>query len=338
MTHTVRDLAALVQGQIHGDGEQAIKAARSITEAGPGDITFIENEKHARVLASCQASAAVVPLTMPLNGLTLIRVNDPLAAFIHIVQHLQNKSKHVPHGIDPRAFVHPSAQIGADVSIHPFAYVGEGSVLGARCILHPGVVVGRHCRLGDDVVLHPHVVLYEDTVLGDRVIVHANAVLGADGFGYRQHQGRHIKVPQLGNVEIGDDVEIGACTTIDRGTFQPTRIGPGTKIDNLVMVAHNCQVGPHNLLVSQVGIAGSTSTGSHVVIAGQAGVADHVHIGDRAILGARTGANNDLDGDARYLGAPALPERDQKRIFATVARLPEMRKDLQKIKAHLGME
>ena len=150
--------------------------------------------------------------------------------------------------------------------------VGEGSVLGARCRLHSGVVVGRNCRLGDDVVLHPHVVLYDGTILGNRVIVHANAVLGADGFGYRFQGGRHVKMPQFGSVEIGDDVEIGAGTTIDRGTFQATRIGAGTKIDNLVQIGHNCQIGKHNLFVSQVGIAGSCSTGDYVVMAGQVGV------------------------------------------------------------------
>ena len=155
--------------------------------------------------------------------------------------------------------------------------VGEGAVLGARCQIHAGAFVGRDCRLGDDVVLHPHAVLYDDCTLGHRVIIHANAVIGADGFGYRTQNGRHVKVPQLGRVEIGDDVEIGACTTIDRGTFGPTRIGAGTKIDNLVMIAHNCQIGRHNLLVSQVGIAGSCTTGDYVVMAGQSGMADHFH-------------------------------------------------------------
>jgi UDP-3-O-[3-hydroxymyristoyl] glucosamine N-acyltransferase len=147
--------------------------------------------------------------------------------------------------------------------------------------------VGRFCRLGDDVTLYPHATLYDETVLGDRAVIHANAVLGADGFGYRLQEGRHVKVPQLGHVEIGADVEIGACTTVDRGTFQATRIGDGTKIDNLVMVAHNCQIGRHNLFVSQMGIAGSSTTGDYVVVAGQAGIVDHVRIGDRATIPSR---------------------------------------------------
>src|SRR5262249_52828282 len=154
----------------------------------------------------------------------------------------------------------------------------ENTSLGARCHVHPHVVIGRGCKIGDDVVLYPGCVIYDGTVLGDRAIIHANAVLGADGFGYRFQAGKHVKVPELGHVEVGDDVEIGACTTIDRGTFQATRIGTGTKIDNLVMIAHNCRIGRHNMLVSQVGIAGSCNTGDHVVMAGQVGVADHVTI------------------------------------------------------------
>ena len=199
-------------------------------------------------------------------------------------------------------------------------------------------MIGRNCILAADVTIYPHAVLYDDCHLGERVIVHAHAVLGADGFGYRMQQGKHVKVPQLGRVEIAADVEIGACATIDRGTFGPTRVGTGTKIDNLVMVAHNCQIGRHNLLVSQVGIAGSTTTGDYVVMAGQVGVADHLHIGDRAQLGAKAGVHKDVPPDARMLGAPATPDKEQMRIMMSLERLPEMRKDVKKIKQHLGLE
>jgi UDP-3-O-[3-hydroxymyristoyl] glucosamine N-acyltransferase len=163
-------------------------------------------------------------------------------------------------------------------------------------------------------------------------------VLGADGFGYRPHGGRHVKVPQLGHVEVGDDVEIGACTTIDRGTFAATRIGEGTKIDNLVQVAHNCRIGRHNLLVSQMGIAGSSTTGDHVVAAGQVGIVDHVHIGDRVVIGAKAGVTGDIPTGERVLGAPATPEREQKRILISLEKLPEMRRDLRRIKQHLGIK
>ena len=338
MSVTLRELAELVQGRMVGDADLAIHAARTLAEALPGDITFAEDEKHAALLHSCKASAAVVPAHLPANGLSVIEVGDPLAAFVAIVRRLHGRPEPPPHGIDSRAYIHASAQIGAAASILPFASVGEGSVIGARCRLHSGAVVGRHCRLGDDVVLHPNAVLYEGTVIGNRVTVHANAVIGADGFGYRPHNGRHVKVPQFGHVQIGDDCEIGACTTIDRGTFQATRIGEGTKIDNLVQIAHNCQIGRHNLFVSQVGIAGSSSTGDYVVIAGQVGIVDHVHIGERAMLGAKAGVTKDVPPGQRMLGAPATPEREQKRVLMTLERLPQMRRDLRRIKQHLGLE
>ena len=345
MQVTVQQLASLIDGQVHGDGARPIDAARPLHEAGPGQVTFVENERHARHLLDCRADAVVVPLALvarrpefdPGGRLTLLAVTDPLAAFITLVKHLHGTPDPPPHGIDPRAAVHPSATLGPDASIFPFASVGEGTVLGARCTIHPGAVIGRRCRLGDDVVLYPNVVVYDGTVIGHRVIVHANAVLGADGFGYRLQNGRHVKVPQLGSVEIGDDVEIGACTTIDRGTFQATRVGAGTKIDNLVMVGHNCAIGRHNLLVSQVGIAGSCTTGDYVVMAGQVGIADHVHIGDQAQIGARAGVPSDLPGHARYLGAPARPESEAKRILLSLERLPALLRDVRRLKQHLGI-
>jgi UDP-3-O-[3-hydroxymyristoyl] glucosamine N-acyltransferase len=181
-------------------------------------------------------------------------------------------------------------------------------------------------------------VLYDDCRLGNRVVVHANAVIGADGFGYRVQNGRHQKVPQLGSVEIEDDVEIGACSTIDRGTFGPTRIGMGTKIDNLVMIGHNCQIGKHNILCSQVGIAGSTCTGDYVVMAGQVGVADHLSIGDQVTIGAKSGVPGNLPSRSQVLGTPATPHKEQVRMMLTLEKLPEIRKDVQRIKRHLGLE
>ncbi len=342
---TVQQLAKLIEGQVYGDGALSIKAATGLDDAGPGDITFVENDRHARHLKGCRAAAVVVTpgiqarlqalgITEPL---TLIAVKDPLASFIVLVQHLKKQPESLPAGIDSHSCIHPTAKIGADCGIHPFVTIGEGSSVGARCQLHPGVVIGRNCRLGDDVILYPNVVLYDGTVLGNRVIVHANAVLGADGFGYRTQNGSHIKVPQMGSVEIGDDVEIGACTTIDRGTFQATRIGAGTKIDNLVMIGHNCHIGRHNLLVSQVGIAGSCTTGDYVVMAGQVGIADHVHIGEQAMIGAKAGVPSDLAGQQRYLGTPARPESEARRIMIGLERLPGLIRDVRQLKLQAGI-
>lgn len=337
MSASVRELAELVQGELLGDGQLLIRAARPLDEAQAGEITFVEDERHAPLLHETRATAAVVPAGVSTNGLTIIRVGDPLSAFVAIARRLQGQVEGVRHGVDPQAAVHPTARVGPEPSIFPFAVVGEGSVLGARCCIHSGAVVGRRCRLGDDVTLYPNAVLYDGTVLGNRVSVHANAVIGADGFGYRLANGRHVKVPQLGHVELGDDVEVGACTTIDRGTFKATRIGEGTKLDNLVQVGHNCRLGRHNLIVSQVGIAGSSTTGDYVVIAGQAGIVDHVHLGDRVVVGGQAGVTKDVPAGSRILGSPATPERDQKRILMTLERLPEIRRDVRRIKERLGI-
>ena len=337
MTVTVRQLAERVRGEVLGDADLPISHARTLGEAGPGDITFVADTRHLAEWHTSRASAAVVPTSVPVNGRPIIRVPDPLMAFAQIVRDFRHRPA-AACTIDPMASVHPTARLAAGVTVGPFAVVGEGAAVGANCVLHAGAVVGRFCKLGEDVTLHPHVVLYEDCVLGSRVVIHANAVIGADGFGYRPQDGRHVKVPQLGWVEIEDDVEIGACTTIDRGTFGPTRIGAGTKIDNHVQVAHNCQIGKHNVLVSQVGIAGSVSTGEFVVIGGQAGIADHVHIGDRVQLGAKSGVHKDVPADARMLGAPATTQREQARIWISLEKLPDVCHDVKRIKHHLGMK
>jgi UDP-3-O-[3-hydroxymyristoyl] glucosamine N-acyltransferase len=338
MKMAVRQLAELVHGTFQGDGDLVIQAARTLQEAQAGDITFLENARHEPRLHQSQASAAIVPAAVPLNGKALIHVADPLMAFIVVVQHFQGKGAAQPTGVDPRAVVHSSAQIGADASIDPLAVVGANTVIGKRCRLHSGVVVGKNCRLGDDVVLYPNVVLYDDILVGDRVIIHANAVIGADGFGYRFQQGRHVKVPQLGGVEIGNDVEIGAGTAIDRGTFEATSIGEGTKIDNLVQIAHNCRIGKHNVFAAQVGIAGSCSTGNHVIMGGQVGIADHVHIGDGVAVGAQSGLHKDVPAGKRMFGSPAQEETDAARILACCNKLPGMRKNIQLLLKHLNLQ
>lgn len=338
MTCTVRELAELVQGEVIGDGDQIIQAARPLNDATSGDITFLEDERYLHRFHVSGAAAAVVSHAIPVNGKTMVRVKEPLMAFIAIVQKLHPQPAPVFAGIHATAQIHPSAKLAPDVAVGAHAVIGEGCVLGARNKIHAGVVIGNHCRFGEDVTIYPNVVFYDGCILANRIIIHANAVIGADGFGYRTTQGRHVKVPQLGRIEIADDVEIGACTTIDRATFGATRIGTGTKIDNLVMIGHNCQIGRHNLFVSQVGIAGSCTTGDYVVAAGQVGVADHIHIGDRSLLGAKAGVHKDVPADQRMLGAPATPDKEQMRIMMSMEKLPEIRRDLKRIKHQLGME
>jgi UDP-3-O-[3-hydroxymyristoyl] glucosamine N-acyltransferase len=335
---TVRELAELVQGEVIGDGDQIVQAARPLSDASAGDITFLEDERFLHRFHVSGAVAAVVSHAIPVNGKTMLRVKEPLMAFIAIVEKMHPRPTPVFAGIHPTAQIHPSAKLAPDVAVGHHAVVGEGCSIGPRSKIHAGVVVGNHCRFGEDVIIYPNVVFYDGCILGNRIIIHANAVIGADGFGYRTVQGRHVKVPQLGHIEIADDVEIGACTTIDRATFGATRIGTGTKIDNLVMIGHNCQIGRHNLFVSQVGIAGSCTTGDYVVMAGQVGIADHIHIGDRTLLGAKCGVHKDVPADQRMLGAPATPDKEQMRIMMSLEKLPEIRRDLKRIKHHLGLD
>jgi UDP-3-O-[3-hydroxymyristoyl] glucosamine N-acyltransferase len=335
---TVRQLADWVRGEVLGDPDLAISDARTLSEAGPGDITFVETEKNLSAWHASKASAAVVPASAPVNGRPVIRVADPLMAFARIVQNLRGHPPEPAGLIHPTAQIHPAARLAPGVSVGAFAVVGEGTTVGENSAIHAGTVVGRFCKLGREVVLHPRVVLYDDCVLGDRVAVHAGSVIGADGFGYRAQKGRHVKVPQLGWVEVEEDVEIGACATIDRGTFGPTRIGAGTKIDNLVMIGHNCQIGKHNVLCGQVGIAGSCVTGDYVVMGGQVGLADHITVGTQVMIGAQSGVTCDVPAASNVFGYPAGPVHEQRRMLASLRKLPELREEVKKIKKHLGLE
>jgi UDP-3-O-[3-hydroxymyristoyl] glucosamine N-acyltransferase len=335
---TVRQLAEWVQGELLGDADLAITDARTLGEAGPGDVTFVETEKNYAAWQASRAAAAVVPLSIPVNGRPLIRVSDPLMAFATIVRNLRGRPPESPAHIHPTAFVHPTAVLAPGAAVGPFAAIGECTTIGPNAVIGAGAVIGRYCKFGADVVIHPRAVVYDECVFGDRVVIHSGTVIGADGFGYRNQQGQHVKVPQLGWVEIEDDVEVGACSTIDRGTFGPTRIGAGTKIDNLVMIGHNCQIGKHNVLCGQVGIAGSCTTGDHVVMAGQVGLADHVTVGSRVMIGARSGVAAEIPSDSNVLGAPAVPLQEQKRLLISLKKLPDLRDDVKKIKKHLGLE
>ena len=325
MDHTVETLAGLVGGTVKGDSQIRITGARPITDAGPGDITFVEDARHEKLLKQSRASAVVVGAKVEFAGMSLICVERPLEAFVSIIEYLRGPRQAVPRQVHPQSLIDPSARLGDCPDVGPFVAISSNVTIGDRCRIMAGSVVGEGCKLGDDVLLYPNVVLYPGTILGNRVTVHSGAVIGADGFGYRGHGNLRVKMPQLGHVEIGDDVEIGANTTIDRGTFHATRIGAGTKIDNLVQIAHNCQIGQRNLIVSQVGIAGSSKTGDDVVIAGQAGIRDHTTIGDGAVIGGMSGVMRDIAPGEHVVGIPATPEREQMRLVASIHKLPELR-------------
>jgi len=330
-------LARLVGGSVVGDDTTRIRGTAVLNRARDGDITLAENEKLAKQLSSTGASAAVVPAAFPTATVAQLVVEDVHAAFGKIVAYFRPPRQRKPIGVSPMASVAASACLAEDVDIHPHACIGDEVTIGAHSVVHSGVCLMAGCRIGAHVTVLPNVVLYPDTVVGDRTVIHAGCVIGADGFGYQMVDGHHQRASQLGNVVIGADVEIGAGTTIDRGTYDSTEIGDGTKIDNQVMIGHNCQIGRHNLLCSQVGIAGSCTTGDYVVMAGQVGLSDHLHIGDRAILGAKAGVMHDIPADSVFIGIPATPEREQWKMWVHVRQLPKMQRQLKQVVQQLDL-
>ncbi len=333
MTIQLQQLAAMVGGVVVGDGELVCHGANPLQDAESGEITLVDDVRRAHLLTQSPAVAVVTPAELDGCAIAQLVVPSPHAAFSAIVKHFRPAvdASSMPTGVDA------TATIASSANLHTSVVVGADVVIGERCRLMPGVVVMPRAVIGDDCVLYPNVTIYEHTRLGNRVIIHAGSVIGAHGFGYRQVAGQHVPTAQLGYVRIDDDVEMGACVTVDRGTYGATRIGEGTKIDNQVMIAHNCRIGRHNLLCSQVGIAGSCTTGDYVVLAGQVGLKDHIQLGDRAIVGAQAGVMDNCDGDQVYLGSPATNQRDQMQIMAVQRRLPEMRRELKVLRREVDV-
>jgi UDP-3-O-[3-hydroxymyristoyl] glucosamine N-acyltransferase len=306
----------------------------AIDRAGPRDLTYLESEKHLRRLTDCRAGALLVTSSLAAKarerfpGLLLV-VPDPQVAFVAAMLLFRPPRPRATVGISNRAIVAASAVIGRDTNIHPLAVIGERVRIGAHCDIHPGVVIGDDCVIADQVTIHPHAALYAGCQIGQRAIIHAGAVVGADGFGYRFAEGKFHKLPHTGRVEIGDDVEIGACATIDRAMIGTTRVGEGTKIDNLVMVGHNCEIGRHNAFASQVGFAGSTTTGDFVRCGGQAGIADHLKVGDGAMIGAQAGVIFDVPAGEKHHGSPAGKDKEKIRHYLAQQKVPELLKEFE---------
>jgi UDP-3-O-[3-hydroxymyristoyl] glucosamine N-acyltransferase len=333
MQATLAQLAAMVDGHLTGPGDLVVSGAAPLGDAEPGQITLVDSDERHRHLTACRAAAVIAPRCYTPNGVPTIQVDDVHRAFALVIAFFRPQARQRRKGVSPLAAVSPTARLADDVDVHAGATIGDDVEIGRGTTIHSGVHVMAGSRIGEDVTIFPNAVLYENTIIGPRCLIHACAVLGAYGFGYDSSSGRHVLSAQLGNVELGADVEIGAGSTIDRGTYGPTIIGEGTKIDDLVMVAHNCHIGKHNMLCSQVGVAGSTVTGDYVVMAGQVGVRDHVRIGHGAVVGAKAGVSNDVPDGARVLGIPATPERTQKIMLATLSRLPDMRHQLRQLQA-----
>lgn len=331
MQTSLATLAQLVSGTLSGDPTLLVEGAAILTVARDNEITLVDSaDKRSQFLAS-PAIAAVVPHEFPTGGKPTIAVADVHRAFAQIVLHFRPLRPLHEIGISPQAWISPTAELADDVQVFPGANIGDDVRIGQGSVVHSAVTIMPGCTIGANTILFPNVVLYENTQVGNRVLVHAGSVLGAHGFGYREVDGGHRQSAQLGYVVVEDDVEIGACATIDRGTYGATIVGAGTKIDNLVQIAHNCRLGKHNLICGQVGIAGSTTTGDYVVMAGQVGVRDHVHIGDRAVLCSKAGVPNSVPAGEIVLGQPATPVRRQKLQMAAVAKLPEMRREFRQL-------
>lgn len=335
MAQTLSQLAKLVNATVVGDGSTVIENAVILSEAGPGDITLIDNVSRLDTLFNTQASAVVMPKSDLSVGIPALMVDDVHDAFTKIVKLFRPQRVAPQPFVSLQASIDPTAKIGVNVTIYPFAYVGAEAEIGDNVVLYPHSCVMAGAKIGENSVLYPGVVIHEDCIVGKRCILSAGASIGANGFGYKPVDGKHTLAAQLGNVILGDDVDVGANSCIDRGAYGPTRIGDGTKIDDQVMIGHNCQIGKHNLLCAQVGIAGSVTTGDYVVMAGQVGVRDHVTIGDLAILGAKCGVMNNIDPGAKMLGAPACPEREQLLKFALISKLPEFKKQIRDIENRL---
>jgi UDP-3-O-[3-hydroxymyristoyl] glucosamine N-acyltransferase len=326
---TLAELARLVGGQVRGDGALRISGVGTLDDAGPGELTWAIGPHHARKLANARASAALGPSELAATTIPAILVKDVEQALATILGRFEQPAWQPAVGVHAAAVIDPSAQLAEGVAVGPYVVVGPRSTVGAGSILHAGVYVGAECRIGSACELWPHVFVGDRCEVGNRVVIWPNAVIGRDGFGFNYREGRHQRIPQIGWVVLEDDVEIGACSCVDRAKCGVTRVGAGTKIDNLVQVAHNVQIGEGCILVGQVGLAGSVRLGRGVMLGGQVGVGDGLEVGDGTMVTAKSAVFSDLPARIIGEGRPAQPRMKALREQAAVRRLPEL---LEKIK------
>jgi len=337
VTLTLQEIAKLSGGELKGDAAHKITGAGSLDEAVEGEIAFYNNPKYMPRLRKTRASAVFVPSDFSEKTVAAqIRVADPSKAFEQVVIKLAPKPVVFAPGIHATAVVDPSARLGARVSIQPHAVIESGAEIGDNTVIGAGSYVGREAIIGASCLIYPNVTIRERTRIGARVIIHSGAVIGADGFGFEFVDGRHKKIPQIGIVQIDDDVEIGANTTVDRARFGRTWIQQGVKIDNLVQIAHNVVIGKNSVIVAQTGISGSTRVGERVTMAGQVGIVGHVEIGDGTIIAAQSGVSKSLPGGV-WFGYPAVPFAEAKKQFAWIHRLGKLFARVKEIEKKLGL-
>lgn len=338
MSMTVAELAAKINARVQGDGALNVSQCAGLEDAGPEDVSFLANARYARLVGASRAAAVIVgPEDAKAAGSerTLLIAEDPYFAFRNAVVALHGFRQHPAPGISPHAFIDPTAIVGELCTIRPFVYIAPRARIGKRCVIYPNCYIGKNAVVGDDCVLYPNVTVYDGCELGNRVTLHSGCVIGQDGFGYATHEGKHHKIPQVGNVVLEDDVEMGANCAIDRATVGSTRIGKGTKFSDLIAIGHGASIGKHNLFVAQVGIAGSTTTGDYVVMGGQVGVAGHLDIGKGAQVAAKAGVMDDLPAGGKYGGIPAIPLNMAKRAVLSLIQIPDALKDLRAMQRRL---
>jgi UDP-3-O-[3-hydroxymyristoyl] glucosamine N-acyltransferase len=337
MKRTAKELSELVGATVEGDGSVEVAGVAAPERAGARDLIYVEGAKHTARAAASAALCVIACEGVALPGKTVLRTAQPKVAFAKAAELLLGRSP-IATGIHPTAIVAPLARISAGVSIGPYAVIGEDAHVGAGTQIGSHTMIGAGCWIGENCRIHPRVTLYGGVRIGHRVEVHSGAVIGADGFGYAQGEGKYWKFPQAGIVEIGDDVEIGANTTIDRGSLDDTRIAEGVKLDNLVHIGHNCQIGAHTVIAAQAGLSGSCTFGKHVVVGGQAGFGERCKLEDKCVIGGQSGVlgGKTIRTGEIVWGTPARPLEKFKALFAWHGQLPAMAARIKELEARLG--
>jgi len=342
MNKTLKEIAKLVDGKVIGNGDILITGASGIREATEGDITFLANSKYIPLMKKTRAAAIITSDDVQKTNKPLIVTENPSLAFAKIISMITPDDAGHPEGIDYTVVIGKNVTLGKDVAIGAYVVIGENVTIGDGSIIYAGCFIGHHTKIGSKTLIYPHVSIRERISIGNRVIIHSGTVIGSDGFGFATIKGLHHKIPQVGTVEIADDVEIGANVTIDRARFDKTVIGRGTKIDNLVQIGHNVVIGENSLIVAQVGIAGSTIVGDNVTLAGQAGLVGHIVIGNNAVVTGQSGVSKDVPADTIVSGYPARPFMTTQRLNASLQNLPklfnlvkELKKKIEDLEARL---
>ena len=332
MNKTLKEIADFLGGELRGNGDIVITGIAGIKEAKEGEITFVANPKYASLMDKTLASAIITSRQVDSCSKPIIRTDNPSLAFVKLVSFLIPLKVTHPEGIHPTAVIGKNVSLGNGSAIGAYAVIEDGAAIGEESIIYSHCYIGHDVRIGNGALIYSNVSIRERVKLGNKVIIHSGTVIGSDGFGYETFEGKHIKIPQVGTVEIGDDVEIGSNVSIDRARFDKTIIGNGVKIDNLVHIAHNVTIGDNSIVVAQVGISGSTSIGKNVTLAGQVGIVGHLEIGDNAVVMAQSGVNKSIPPDTAVWGYPAKPIDTARRVNASVQNLPRLIRTINELK------